>query len=74
LWAILRKDDEILTREQPWKLADIGKIKDILQPIAQDILNVGILLRSLLPDTSEKIINMFNAENIKKGESLFPRI
>ncbi|MFH1456721.1 MAG: methionine--tRNA ligase [Patescibacteria group bacterium] len=74
LWNKLRKCDEIITREQPWKLDDKNKIKDILEPIAQNILNVAELLSPFMPTISEKIINQFLEKQIKKQDPLFPRI
>jgi len=74
LWAKLRECDEIITKEQPWKLEDKDKIKNVLEPIAQNILNVSELLQPFIPEISEKIIKQFSAKQIKKGENLFPRI
>lgn len=74
LWDIFKSCDEILTKEQPWKIEDKKQIKKILEPIAQNILNAGVLLEPLLPVIAEKIIGQFSAKKIKKGEPLFPRI
>jgi len=74
LWKKLKYGDEILSNERPWKMNDKEKIKQVLQPIAQDILNVAVLLESFMPDVSKKLIEQFSANQIKKGESLFPRI
>jgi methionyl-tRNA synthetase len=74
LWDALRKCDEILSDKKPWKMEDKKEIKNILEPIAQDILNVADLLKPFMPNVSEKIIKQFSAKQIKKGEALFPRI
>ncbi|MEK7557870.1 MAG: methionine--tRNA ligase [Patescibacteria group bacterium] len=74
LWKKLKYSDEILSNKRPWKMDDKEKIKQVLQPIAQDILNVAVLLDPFMPDISKKLIEQFNASQIKKGESLFPRI
>lgn len=74
VWDVLRKCDEIITAKQPWKMEDKNEIKKVLEPIAQDLLLSANLLLPIIPETSEKIIKIFSAEKIKKGESLFPRI
>jgi len=74
LWNKLRECDEILTKTQPWKLEDKNEIKKILEPIAQNILNVANLLVPFTPELAEKIIKQFSEKKIIKGEPLFPRI
>lgn len=74
LWEKLKNGDEILSDKKPWKMDDKKEIEKILKPIAQDILNIANLLKPFMPDISKKIIEQFSAKQIKKGESLFPRI
>lgn len=74
LWEKLRDGDEVLSDKKPWKLENKKEIEKVLKPIAQDILNVANLLKPFMPTVSEKIIKQFSDKNIKKGESLFPRI
>ncbi|PIR93464.1 methionine--tRNA ligase [Candidatus Falkowbacteria bacterium CG10_big_fil_rev_8_21_14_0_10_43_10] len=74
LWGKLRQNDEKLSSAKPWEIKEIDAKKKILEPIAQDILNVAELLQPFMPETAEKIIKQFSAKQIKKGESLFPRI
>lgn len=74
LWEKLKKGDEILSDKKPWKMDNREEIKQVLQPISQDILNVVNLLNPFMPDISKKIVEQFSAKQIKKGESLFPRI
>ncbi len=74
LWKKLRACDEVLTKKEPWKFDDKDKIKKILEPVAQDILNVAELLQPFMPSTAEKIMAQFSEKQIKKGEVLFPRI
>jgi len=74
IWDIYRKNDALLSEKTPWKLNDKEEIKNILEPIANDIYNSTYLLAPFLPQTSEKIINIFNINKIKKFNSLFPRI
>ncbi|MDD4901084.1 MAG: methionine--tRNA ligase [Patescibacteria group bacterium] len=74
LWQRLRQADETLSEKKPWAIKDAKAVEKILQPIAQDILNVAGLLKPFMPAIAEKIIAQFSAGQIKKGENLFPRI
>ncbi len=74
LWNKLRACDETITKTQPWKIDNAEEVKKILEPIAQDILNVVILLQPFMPIVTKKIIDIFTAEKITKAKPLFPRI
>ncbi|MCK5510594.1 methionine--tRNA ligase [Candidatus Parcubacteria bacterium] len=74
LWRKLREMDEFITVKAPWKMTDKKEIKKVLKIVAQNILNVADLLKPFIPETAEKIIKQFSAKQIKKGESLFPRL
>jgi len=74
LWDEIRKDDEFLSAKTPWKMEDKNEIKKILEPVAESILNIAVLLQPFLPETAEKIIKQFSNKQVKKGESLFPRL
>jgi methionyl-tRNA synthetase len=74
LWKKVTECDVILTDKKPWKLEDKTEIKNVLEPIAQEILNIAYLLSPFMPVTSEKIIKQYSEAQIKKSESLFPRL
>jgi methionyl-tRNA synthetase len=74
LWEKLRSSDEQLSLKTPWKMTDKEEIANCLKPIAQDILNVAYYLQIFIPDTATKIIKQFTVAQIKKGDSLFPRL
>jgi len=74
LWSKLRECDEIITKNKPWELDGKDEIKKILEPVAQNILNVAVLLQPIMPTVAENIIKQFSEKNIKKGKPLFPRI
>ena len=50
------------------------EIETVLKPIAQDILNVAHYLQIFMPETATKLIAQFSEGQIKKGDSLFPRL
>ena len=74
LWENIKNCDENLSQKTPWKMTDKKEIETCLRPLAQTILNIAYLLEPFLPGTSQKIQAQFSAEQIKKGESLFPRL
>jgi methionyl-tRNA synthetase len=74
LWARLRHADEVITKTEPWKIKDKTKLTEILEPLAQDVLNVSDLLTPFMPEVSDKIITYLTVKKIIKAEPLFPRI
>lgn len=74
LWKKITECDVVLTDKKPWKMEDKTEIKKVLEPIAQEILNIAYLLTPFMPATAEKIIRQYSEKQIKKGEGLFPRL
>lgn len=74
LWDKIRESDEFLSDKKPWKMEKAKEIKKVLEPVAQNILNISILLEPFMPETAKKIQKQFLEKNIKKQEALFPRI
>jgi methionyl-tRNA synthetase len=66
--------DVLLAEKKPWKMEDKEEIKKVLEPIAQDILNIAYLLQPFMPTSAEKIIKQFSETQIKKADGLFPRL
>jgi methionyl-tRNA synthetase len=74
IWSIIKLQDEELSAKAPWKIKDVIEVQKILLPIAQNILDISYLLSPFMPTISEKIISQFSQKQVKKGESLFPRL
>ena len=74
IWENIKNCDETLSQKAPWKMTDKKEIEATLIPLAQNILNVAYLLEPFLPGTAQKIQAQFLADQIIKGESLFPRL
>ncbi|MCX6795637.1 MAG: methionine--tRNA ligase [Candidatus Falkowbacteria bacterium] len=74
IWQLIAANNEKLSASAPWKMSDKKEIENILRPIAESILHIACLLAPFLPDSAEKIIKQFSAEQVTKGESLFPRL
>jgi methionyl-tRNA synthetase len=74
IFAKVKESDEFLSAKTPWKLTDKDEIAAVLKPVAQNLLNIAIALEPFLPKTGERLRAQFSAPEIKKGESLFPRL
>lgn len=74
LWNQIRDCNERLSNAAPWKMEDKQEIENCLKPIAGEILNVAHYLQIFMPETATKLIEQFSEGQIKKGESLFPRL
>ena len=69
--------DQLIDQAKPWALvkSDIVKAEAVLSEVAGRIVNIAGQLKPFLPETAEKILKTFEAQNIvKPPESLFPRI
>lgn len=77
IWERVAIVDSFIAENKPWALAKEGKIKDvekILKRCVDDTLEIAELLLPFLPATAQKIKEIFQAENIKKAEPIFPRL
>ncbi|MFA7088017.1 MAG: methionine--tRNA ligase [Patescibacteria group bacterium] len=74
LWEKISECDESLSRMAPWKIKEKEKVADILLPLAQGILNIAYLLEPFLPTAAQKVQEQFLEKQIKKKDSLFPRL
>jgi len=82
IWLNIKTLDKYINEYKPWEKADnITEFKEILWKIVvnrnsqEAILRVAKNIEPFMPDTAERIINIFTAEKIKAPEkSLFPRI
>ena len=74
IWKRVHESDEFLSAKAPWKMTEKNEIKEVLEPVAQNILNIAYHLKSFLPEISNKITEQFTKKQIEKGEPMFPRI
>jgi len=74
IWEKIKVCDEVLTKAAPWKMSDPKEIAVVLKPLAQTILNLAYLLEPFLPGSAQKLQAQFSAPQVKKGETLFPRL
>ncbi|MBP9716510.1 MAG: methionine--tRNA ligase [Candidatus Levybacteria bacterium] len=73
-WGRISEIDQEIEKEQPWKVEDLEKLRELLQDWVEKINQIAFELSPFLPETSEKIQNIFKEKNIKSTSPLFPRI
>jgi methionyl-tRNA synthetase len=69
------KTNNYLNQETPWKLEKTDlKRKEILQNCIVNLQKAAIYLEAVMPETSKKILDVFNGEIKPLEKPLFPRI
>lgn len=74
IWEQIKNTDKHINENEPWKLSDQLKAKEVLSWEAGQVLEIGQKLDPFLPETSKKITEQFSGEPVKSGTPLFPRI
>ena len=74
IWHRIQLVDQDLSKQEPWKLADIDKLKETMRPFAEEVLKISYELWPFMPQTAQKIQNQFLKTEIKSNSPLFPRI
>jgi methionyl-tRNA synthetase len=66
--------DKYIQDTEPFKLVkeDLGAAKIIIESLVQDLYDVAVMLKPILPETSEKILLSIN-ENKKPEVGVFDR-
>lgn len=73
IWEDVKRADTLINQREVWRLE--GEEKEfVLADLVRIIRQIGIDLAPLMPETSDKILNQFASEVIKRGENLFQRI
>ncbi|MBI2582793.1 methionine--tRNA ligase [Candidatus Azambacteria bacterium] len=76
IWQLIKQSDEEIDREKLWELAenDRTRFQEVIQRLLHRISAIGELLQPFLPETAEKILDLFGGEKLKAPAPLFPRI
>ena len=74
IWARISEIDQEIETAQPWKIENLAKLKNLLQNWVEKINQIAYDLKPFLPETSEKIQNIFGRTKVKSIPPLFPRI
>lgn len=73
IWKKVAEINRYIDQNEPWKLTG-DKLQKVLFVSVDNILEIAILLQPFLPETAEKILSQFTANEIKVQPALFPRI
>ncbi|PIS22730.1 methionine--tRNA ligase [candidate division WWE3 bacterium CG08_land_8_20_14_0_20_41_10] len=74
IWEQIKSVDKHINENEPWKITEEVKAREVLTWEAGQVLEIGKKLISFMPATSKKIINQFLTQPIKSETSLFPRL
>ena len=74
IWQEVALCNENLSNQAPWKMSDINEISAVLKPLANQVLDIAIMLQPFLPLTAAQIIKLFSQKQITKSPVLFPRL
>ena len=81
IWVLIQKSNSLIDQEKPWELAknkdeaNEAKLKVILNSCINNLYNIAIALKSFMPEKSQEILDILNADKIQKpSEPLFPRL
>ncbi len=75
-WAKIGELDAYIQRHEPFKLAktEPEKAKEHLEYLLKELMNVAYMLSPILPQTSAKILTVFNGSKVTDIPKLFPRL
>jgi methionyl-tRNA synthetase len=77
IWQRIRGLNQLIEEEKPWVLAKEDNnehLKEVLQHLVADLLQIAQLLLPFMPATSAKIMNIFGGPTIKLDDGvLFPK-
>ena len=74
VWGKIQRIDQRITEEEPYKIVKTNPIvgKASIQFLVQELREIGESLASLMPETSQKILDAIKVN--KKPDNLFPRL
>jgi len=73
IWNKISNQDKGINVTKPWELKN-RKLKEILKSLVSELKIIAFNLRPFLPETSNRIEEIFKGPEIKSGEILFPRL
>lgn len=74
IWEQIKSVDKHINENEPWKITEDEKAREVLTWEAGQVLEIGKKLAPFMPTTSQKIMAQFSCRPIKSSEALFPRL
>ncbi|MDD5731832.1 MAG: methionine--tRNA ligase [Patescibacteria group bacterium] len=74
IWEKVHEANKYVDDEKPWAIKDNPeKLNEVMNNLLNSIKSIGEALKPFMPETSEKILKIFESEKIVKAEPLFPK-
>lgn len=76
VWEKVQDLNKRIDEEKPWTLAkngEVEKLKDCLAGLVSNLLKVNYMLSPFIPETTEKIFEVFAGEIVPPETPLFPK-
>lgn len=73
IWNKISQANRYIDARKPWALEG-GKLKQTLEYLVEEILEIALLLTPFLPQTAQKIQKQFTGPEVESSKPLFPRI
>ncbi len=73
IWEKIKKSDTLINERKVWKLEGDDR-KTSLNELVENIRQIAVDLKPFLPETAEKIGDLFGGSKIVKQGALFPRL
>lgn len=76
VWGCVQDINKKIDEQKPWVLAKNGemdKLRDCLGGLIRELLQANYMLSPFLPNTSEKIFEIFSGQIAPPSEPLFPK-
>lgn len=76
IWQKVRLANQLVETSKPWILVKNNpqKLEKVLNDLVSSIVEIAWFLLPFMPETAEKIINIYKGPKIKLEKPLFPRI
>ncbi len=74
VWSKLAGLDKHINENSPWSIKDENKLKEVLGYEIGELCNIAKLCEPFIPETSQKILEIFGNGKVILAPVLFPRI
>lgn len=74
VWSRLSDLDKHINENTPWAIPNEKKLKEVLEFEIKELCVIASLCGPFIPDTSQKILDMFSSEKVTASAGLFPRL
>lgn len=73
IWNDIRTLDKKINDDAPWKLEG-AQLKTVIAVYAKALLRIGVALKPFLPETGDRVVEIFTKPAVTKPHPLFSRV